>query len=235
MLAIEAPIRLLPRYWHKVKGLEELVKEGRLYLPEILLSNALRSIKDEERGWSTNKFCNMINMIYSCPGGNNKTFHSPKLQNKHGPIQCSINEGYFTGFDFQFIGEYPLKSRRAHDWCVGSIHSITLPIALPMPVPLLCETSMMLLIGRYRPSSSLWAGRSFAGEIALVSRSSSRLRFDAFPMLPTSNTTHSQRPRHSSVVDVPMGSADGPVASSATAEDTSFVPFVHRTGSSLVS
>ena len=80
MLAIEALIRLLPRYWHKVKGLEELVKEGRLYLPEILLSNALRSIKDEERGWSTNKFCNMINMIYSCPGGNNKTFHSPNCR-----------------------------------------------------------------------------------------------------------------------------------------------------------
>ena len=110
MLAIEALIRLLPRYWHKVKGLEELVKEGRLYLPEILLSNALRSIKDGERGWSTNKFGNMINMIYYCPGGNNKTFHSPKLQNKHGPIQCSINEGYVTGFDFKFIEEYLLKS-----------------------------------------------------------------------------------------------------------------------------
>ena len=94
---------------------------------------------------------------------------------------------------------------------------------------------MMLLIGRYRPSSPLWARRSFAGEIALVSRSSSRLRSDAFPMLPTMITTHSQRPLSSSVVDVPMGSVGGPVASSVTAEDTSFVPFVHRTGSSLVS
>ena len=62
-------MRLLPRYWHKVESLEELVKEGRLHLPDILLSNALRSI-----------------------------------------IQCSINEGYVTGFDFKFIEEYLLKS-----------------------------------------------------------------------------------------------------------------------------
>ena len=70
---------------------------------------------------------------------------------------------------------------------------------------------MMLLIGRYRPSSSLWAGRSFAGEIALVSRSSSHQRSDAFPMLPTSTTTRSRRPRPSSVVDVLW---EGPVGSS---------------------
>ena len=80
-----------------------------------------------------NKFCNTIKMIYYCPGGNNKTFHSPKLQNKHGPIQCSIDEGtspVLTSSSW----ENTCSSRvRAQDWCVGSIHSVTLPTALPMP------------------------------------------------------------------------------------------------------
>ena len=71
MLAVEALPRLLPLYWHTVKGLEELFKEGGLHLPDKPLTNALRSIKDGERGWSKSKFCNMI---YYCPGGNNKTF-----------------------------------------------------------------------------------------------------------------------------------------------------------------
>jgi len=66
-----------------------------------------------------------------------------------------------------------------------------------------------------------------------------RRRFDTFSRpigFPTSTATLSQRPRPSSVVDVSMGSDGKPVASSLSAEDTSFV---HRTvvvvGSSLVS
>ena len=54
-------------------------------------------------------------MIYYCPGGNNKTFDSSKLQNKHGPIQSVF---YFHRFRLQvkFIGKYLLKSSYPLDY-----------------------------------------------------------------------------------------------------------------------
>ncbi|EJK60457.1 hypothetical protein THAOC_19187, partial [Thalassiosira oceanica] len=96
LLTVEALPRFLPLHWHTVKDLEKLLKEGGLDLPDKLLSNALRSVKDGERGWSKNKFSNKI---YFCPGGNNKIFDSPKLQKREGPIQI-IDDGYYTQFEF---------------------------------------------------------------------------------------------------------------------------------------
>ena len=49
-------------------------------------------------------------------------------------------------------------------------------------------------------------------------------------MFPTSTTTLSRRSWPSSTDDVPMGSTGGPVASSVSAEDTSFV---HRTAAMM--
>ncbi|EJK52015.1 hypothetical protein THAOC_28758, partial [Thalassiosira oceanica] len=117
LLTVEALPRFLPLHWHTVKDLEKLLKEGGLDLPDKLLSNALRSVKDGERGWSKNKFSNKI---YFCPGGNNKIFDSPKLQKREGPIQI-IDDGYYTQFEFKFIGKY-LKS--SDDTAAGAASSM---------------------------------------------------------------------------------------------------------------
>ena len=83
----------------------------------------------------------------------------------------------------------------------------------------------------------MWAGRSFVGKNTLVFElSSATRRLLKADMLPTSTASLDRRPRPSSIVDVPMGSAGGPVAPSVSSEDTSFV---HQTavivGSSLAS
>ncbi|EJK58916.1 hypothetical protein THAOC_20921 [Thalassiosira oceanica] len=103
LLAIEALPRFLPLYWHTVKGLEELLREGGLHLPDKLLTNALKSIKVGERGWEKN---NYQKKVHYCPCANGKAYDSPMKQRKGDPILCSVNEGYFAGFDFKFIGKY---------------------------------------------------------------------------------------------------------------------------------
>ena len=181
MLAVEALPRLLPLYWHTVKGLEELFKEGGLHLPDKPLTNALRSIKDGERGWSRSKFCNMI---YYCPGGNNKTFDSSKQQNKHGPIQSVF---YFHRFRLQvkFIGKYLLKSSYPLDYT-----PLQHPDARTTPVRGIHDAIDRPIIVRLRHCGP--GDRSPAKMRALIRV----LTPSAFPLLPTSTTTLSRRPPH---------------------------------------
>ena len=47
LLVVEALPGFLSHCWHTVTDLEELLKEGGLHLPPKLLSNALRSIKEQ--------------------------------------------------------------------------------------------------------------------------------------------------------------------------------------------
>ena len=125
------------------------------------------------------------------------------------------------------------------DAVVGSIHSITPPAALLMATWLPRKESVILLID---PLSSVLVivGRKVVRRqkraCVVFELSSATRRLLEADMLPTSTTSLDRRPRPSAIVDVPMGSAGGPVASSVSSEDTSFV---HRTavivGSSLAS
>ena len=89
--------------------------------------------------------------------------------------------------------------------------------------------SVLVIVGREVVRRQKRAG------VAFELSSSTRGLLEA-DMLPTSTATLDRRPRPSAIVDVPMGSAGGPVALSVSSEDTSFV---HRTavivGSSLAS
>ena len=121
------------------------------------------------------------------------------------------------------------------DAVVGSIHSITPPAALLMATWLPREESVILLID---PLSSVLVivGRKVVRRqkraCVVFELSSATRRLLEADMIPSLD----RRPRPSAIVDVPMGSAGGPVAPSVSSEDTSFV---HRTavivGSSLAS
>ena len=113
------------------------------------------------------------------------------------------------------------------------------PAAFLVPAWLPREVSVILLSGPLL-SVLVIVGREVVRRqkragVAFELSSSTRGLLEA-DMLPTSTATLDRRPRPSAIVDVPMGSAGGPVALSVSSEDTSFV---HRTavivGSSLAS
>ena len=139
----------------------------------------------------------------------------------------------------------PRRTGRAQSWrlgawivesCrfVGSIHSITPHQTLPRcPPGSRARHQWYYRLARYRPSSSLWAGRSAVGENALPSGSSSHLRFGAFsrPDVDRAPLPAAPAPRR---LRCAHGQRRRSRASSVSPEDTSFV---HQTavimGSSL--
>ncbi|EJK67010.1 hypothetical protein THAOC_12008 [Thalassiosira oceanica] len=126
------------------------------------------------------------------------------------------------------------------DAVVGSIHSITPPAALLMPVWLPREVSVILLLSGPLSSVLVIVGRKVVRRqkraCVVFELSSATRRLLEADMLPTSTASLDQRPQPSAIVNVPMGSANGPVAPSVSSEDTSFI---HRiaviVGSSLAS